>query len=720
MNPMRPIVYSFILISLLISKPLQLFAQGGMWAQMHGSAGSGALGWYGTKGVSDILNTPSGRYQGAFWTDLQGNFWLFGGYHPWGYANDLWKYDVATTRWIWMNGPQSVTDQNGEFGVQGIPSANNYPSARTFGPNCWTDKNGDLWLYGGYGYDFVGAQGGLADLWKYNIASNMWTWISGPNTVGQVPVHGTQGVEAATNTPGGRVECKSGWVDDMNHLWMFGGQDGATATTGVNVRNDMWRYNISNNRWTWMKGATNLNNGGNYGTKNVEVATNNPPSRLSFTKWKGKDGNFYVFGGGNSSNARNDLWRYNPVSNNWTWISGSKVAGNAGTYTAKCNPQELDFPAARIENQTVSTTTCTEVFWSFGGFKTITNTESYHDLWLYNLTTNKWTWVSGNQNTNYVGSYGALYVPTPTNMISSRGGVAIWSDQQQNLWVFGGLAYDSTISALGLKNDLWKFIPDTTCFDASLYSVLILEAPTDTVICPGDTTGMQLPALAITEIQPLSGFTYNQDSTRVIFSPDTTTTYTVIGRERGDCPGKDTITFTIVVVPYPKAEFVLSPFESFLTNPTFVLTNTSTKATTYEWKYEGNTFATSTDATYDVSDSGLYCFTLIAYNSEGCSDSVTHCGTKSIPDKIFLPNVFSPNGDNKNDVLKIIANNISLKKFVVYNRFGEEVFNTTDISKGWDGKFEGQNSEQGTYYFYIEYEAYKLKKTLKGDVILIR
>ncbi len=720
---MKLVAYSFQLTLLLlffIHSTSQ--AQGGMWAQMHGSAGTGALGWYGTKGVPDPLNTPSGKYQGAYWTDLQGNFWLFGGFCPFGYSNDLWKYDVATMRWIWINGPQWTNDQNGEFGAQGVPSPNNYPSARTFGPNCWTDNNGDLWLFGGYGYDVNYATGSLSDLWRYNIASNSWTWMSGPNTVNQAPVFGTIGVAAAANTPGSRQECKSGWVDDQNNLWLFGGLDGATAATSTSVRNDVWKYTIATNMWTWMKGSQALNNGGSYGTKGVEAATNNPPSRLSFTKWKGKDGNFYVFAGGNSSTARNDVWRYNPFTNNWTWLSGTNTVNNAGTYNAQCNPQPTEYPKARIENQTVATTTknCTEIFWSFGGLKSLANAESFYDLWLYNLSTNKWTWVSGTQNTNYVGNYGPLYTPSPTNMIGSRGGVFIWTDTANNLWVFGGITYDSTISALGLKNDLWKFVPDSSCFDYSLNSVLTLVPPADTILCTGDTTGMNVPDLAILDIQPMSGVKYSIDSSRLVFSPNTTTTYTITGYESGICPGRDTITFTIVVVPYPNADFTLSPTESFISDPTFILTNTSQLAATYQWIYQGIPFSTNFNVTYDVTDSGLHCFTLIAYNSEGCSDSVTHCGTKLIPDKIFIPNAFSPNGDQENDIVKIIANNITLQKFSIYNRWGELVFKTTDINKGWDGKFKGSDCEIGSYYYYIEYEAYKVKKTVKGDISLIR
>ena len=220
----RKLLFSFLL--LLCFATINSNAQGGLWTHMHGSLGSQALGLYGTKGVTNATNTPSGRYQGAFWTDKQGNFWLFGGFHPWGYANDLWKLDPITAQWTWINGPQGVSDQNGEFGIQGVASPLNYPSARTFGPNCWTDNNGDLWLYGGYGYDVNSTLGGLSDLWKYHIATNEWTWISGSNVANVAPVHGTLGVAAPTNNPGARAECKSGWVDDNNNLWMFGGQDG--------------------------------------------------------------------------------------------------------------------------------------------------------------------------------------------------------------------------------------------------------------------------------------------------------------------------------------------------------------------------------------------------------------------------------------------------------------------------------------------------------------
>ncbi len=722
---LRRILFCFILI--LCSLQMNLMAQGGLWAHMHGSIGSGAMGQYGTLGVANANNTPSGRYQGAFWTDKQGNFWMFGGFGPWGYYNDLWKLDPITVQWTWIKGPQTITDQNGEFGIKGVPSPLNYPSARTFGPNCWTDNNGDLWMYGGHGFDVNGTQGGLQDLWRYNIANNEWTWMGGSNVANIAPVHGTIGVASPTNNPGAREECKSAWVDDNNNLWMFGGQDGATANVSSNVRNDMWKYNISTGEWTWMKGASTMNSNGSYGTKGVEAPTNNPPARFTYTRWKGKDKNFYVFAGGNSATSRNDVWRYNINTNNWTWISGASQQNNAGNYTAQCQPEELHYPSARMENQTVATSTCTEIFWSFGGFKTVGNPLSYNDLWLYNLTTNKWTWVSGSQATNINPNPGPIGVAQPGRYIGSKGGVAIWTDAQNNLWIFGGLAHDSTLPppagqtlALGLKNDLWRFQPDSTCFDASFFSTLALEYPGDSTFCPGDTTSIPVPVNTAITIDPNTDWQYNTDSSRIIFSPTTTTTYTVYGAESGLCVGRDTISFTIVVEPFPIAAFTASPLVSLKTEPLITLTNTSQFAASYEWYFNNLVFATSTDATYNGTDSGEYCFTLIAYNNFGCSDTAVHCVNKLEPDNIFVPSVFSPNDDTKNDVFRIIGSNITLKTFVIYDRWGEEVFSTKNLKEGWDGTFKGKKAEVGTYYYYIEYDSFKGKKTLKGDINLVR
>ena len=73
-----------------------------------------------------------------------------------------------------------------------------------------------------------------------------------------------------------------------------------------------------------------------------------------------------------------------------------------------------------------------------------------------------------------------------------------------------------------------------------------------------------------------------------------------------------------------------------------------------------------------------------------------------LTDGMAIPNAFSPNGDGLNDVFRIIHNNnVRLNYFKILNRYGEEVFSTTDISKGWDGTYKGQAPLNGTYVYII-------------------
>lgn len=90
---------------------------------------------------------------------------------------------------------------------------------------------------------------------------------------------------------------------------------------------------------------------------------------------------------------------------------------------------------------------------------------------------------------------------------------------------------------------------------------------------------------------------------------------------------------------------------------------------------------------------------------------------------VAVPKAFTPNHDNLNDVLKIEygAGIKTLHRFVIFNRFGKIVFETNDITKGWDGKVNGIDQETDGYMYYIDCITYKdqiIKKT--GSFILLR
>jgi len=91
-------------------------------------------------------------------------------------------------------------------------------------------------------------------------------------------------------------------------------------------------------------------------------------------------------------------------------------------------------------------------------------------------------------------------------------------------------------------------------------------------------------------------------------------------------------------------------------------------------------------------------------------------------DNLFVPSAFSPNGDGKNDVFRV--SNITFQKlqeFRVFNRWGQEIYSTTDPKKGWDGTWKGVAQDMGTYQYIIKV-AYPdgYIETYKGDVTLVR
>lgn len=88
---------------------------------------------------------------------------------------------------------------------------------------------------------------------------------------------------------------------------------------------------------------------------------------------------------------------------------------------------------------------------------------------------------------------------------------------------------------------------------------------------------------------------------------------------------------------------------------------------------------------------------------------------------IFIPNAFSPNGDGKNDILYVRSEIVEDFYFVVYSRWGEKVFECTNLEAGWDGTYKGKPCQNGVYDYYFSGTCFGGKtKELKGNVMLVR
>jgi hypothetical protein len=386
--------------------------------------------------------TPPARLGAATWTDKNGDLWLFGGSDTKNYRNDLWKFNASTFggydpstytakpgTWT-MEAGSTLFDQFGSY-----PPNSPSPGART-NPLTWVDAGGNLWMFGGYGWDGAGTLGYLNDLWEYT--GGAWTFVSGTSLANQSGVYGTPGTASASNFPGGRHEA-AGWADANGNLWLFGGEgeDGNTPATANGILNDLWFYNIASNKWTYVVGNTTANqtgiypaqtvvgpvnttgaastcglsqgltSGGNIICNSVSLTGAQPGSRWGAASWIDAGGNFWLFGGWgldstgtNGNGALNDTWVYTPNSTpgtpgTWAWIKGSNTGSQNGIYGAG-NGGSLDRP------------------------------------------------------------YVTYYIFTP----GGRSNATHWVDGEGQLYLFGGEGYDSTsTTGNGYLNDMWRYLP---------------------------------------------------------------------------------------------------------------------------------------------------------------------------------------------------------------------------------------------------------------------
>jgi N-acetylneuraminic acid mutarotase len=292
----------------------------GLWTWVSGASTVQAFGSYGAQGAPAAGNHPGARTGAVSWIDAAGNLWLFGGQGNGatnsGYLNDLWEFSPGTGNWTWVSG-SSARNQAGAYGTEGTPAAGNAPGART-GASSWVDSLGNLWLFGGSGYDSAGNPGYLNDLWEFNPTSGLWTWMSGSSSSNGNSSYGAVGVPAVSNAPGGR-DIAAAWVDGAGNFWLFGGYGLDASNSFVSAGNlgDLWEFSPATGLWTWIDGSSSAGYAGNFGARGTPAFSNAPSGRQAAAPWIDAAGNLWLLGGlGIDANANagylDDLWRYTP------------------------------------------------------------------------------------------------------------------------------------------------------------------------------------------------------------------------------------------------------------------------------------------------------------------------------------------------------------------------------------------------------------------------
>lgn len=162
----------------------------------------------------------------------------------------------------------------------------------------------------------------------------------------------------------------------------------------------------------------------------------------------------------------------------------------------------------------------------------------------------------------------------------------------------------------------------------------------------------------------------------------------------------------ITALDNPIADFTHYPDSPSFDDPYINFTNLSINATEYLWFVNGLNTSKQQDMRYEVTrtQENTEVF-LIAIDQFGCRDTLINYYDFTFDFSIYFPNVFTPNGDGLNDVFLPIGTNISEEYYIleIYNRWGEQVFISTNPSIGWDGTFKGQVAQTGIYNYKLTY-----------------
>ena len=438
------------------------------WAWISGSNTNAAGGSYGTQGTTSASNVPAARYGAVSWLDASGNFWLFGGIPvssatP-AFLNDLWKYSPSTNQWTWVSG-SNTTSQAGIYGTLNTAASGNAPGSR-FGAQSWRDSSGNLYLFGGLGADKNGVPPSgavfLNDLWKFNISSNQWTWIGGSNIGAAAGVYGSLGTAAATNVPGAR-QAGAALADSSGNVWLIGGYGFDSTGSKSGALNDVWKYSLSTNQWTWVAGSNLINQSAVYGTLGTAAAANTPSGRRNFAAWIDSGNNVWIFGGAQGDSSAytplSDLWKFSTSTGQWTWVNGSNAANASPSYGTKGTAAAGNTPGART--YAMSWIDASNNLYLFGGTGASGGTSSpaYNDLWKYSISTGQWTWLNGTSGSASTGTYGTLGTAAAGNTPGARLQGLSWTDSSGNLWLFGGFGFATSTGTTDSLNDLWRYQP---------------------------------------------------------------------------------------------------------------------------------------------------------------------------------------------------------------------------------------------------------------------
>lgn len=310
---------------------------------------------------------------------------------------------------------------------------------------------------------------------------------------------------------------------------------------------------------------------------------------------------------------------------------------------------------------------------------------------------------------------------TATTLTASGANTYTWSpstglNTTTGATVIANPSTPTTYTVIGEAGNC-TIVPQTVFVSVNTTPTVTVTPSSPLTICTGQSKELKATGATNYSWSPALGLSSTTSAT-VTANPETTTTYTIIG-SNGSCA--DTVEVLITVVPSPVVG---------LTNDLSITWGNSspllvTGGETYSYSWSPTTNLSCTDCSNPIASptkNTNYCVTVTNLNN--CSSTKCVSITVNIDcGELFVPNSFSPNGDKLNDSLEVKLNPGCVEEytFIIFDRWGEKIFESNSINSSWDGKKNGKDLDNAVFVYYLKMkliDSTTVEK--KGNVSIIR
>lgn len=317
----------------------------------------------------------------------------------------------------------------------------------------------------------------------------------------------------------------------------------------------------------------------------------------------------------------------------------------------------------------------------------------------------------------------------PLPIASITGDLFICTGQSATLVATGGVSYNwsegstgstVTLNPVATTNYSVTVIDAKNCtatsnVDVTVSTIPVASAGNDTSICIGTPAQLSGGTGLFYTWSPSTGLS-DVNSSNPSASPVVTTKYALtVSNGNSNCATTDTVLVTVVPLPIASA----GSDRTIIIGQSTTLVGTG--GVTYNWSPTTGLNAGSGSFVIATPKQPTT-YTVIVSDALGCTSiaAVTvdidfQCG------EVFVPSGFTPNGDGQNDILYVRGNCITDLSFVLFDRWGQQVFSTSNKDNGWDGSYNGNPANTATFTYSLKANLLNGKKVeMTGNVSLVR